>query len=45
MESIDGEKTQKWLANDPMFKEKCYNKYRVNGFIFSPSDYEANKST
>ena len=45
MESVEGEKTLKRLANGPMFKARCYNKYRVNGFVFSPSDYETNKST
>lgn len=45
MESIEGEKTLKRLADGPMFRARCYNKYRVNGFEFSPSDYETNKST
>ena len=45
LESIEGEYTLKRLADGPMFKAKCYNKYRVNGFVFSPSEYETNKST
>ena len=45
MDSVEGEKTLKRLADGPMFKAKCYNKYRVNGSVFSPSDYETNKTT
>lgn len=44
MESIECKKTQKQLVDGPMFKEKCYNKYRVSRFIFSPIDYETKKS-
>ena len=44
-ESVECEHTLKWLIDGPMFKAKCYNKYRVNGFVFSPSDYETNKLT
>ena len=45
MEYVEGEPILKRLAVGPMFKAKCYNKYRVNGHVFSPIDYETNKST
>ncbi|XP_058067491.1 uncharacterized protein LOC131216904 isoform X1 [Magnolia sinica] len=45
LEFVEGELTLKRLVDGPTFKAKCYNKYRVNGFVFSPSEYETTKST
>ena len=45
MEYVEEEPILKRPVVGPMFKAKCYNKYCVNGHVFSPVDYETNKST